>query len=115
VIAAELMPIAIAIVDASQRRRDPRRLASGAVENGCEARRAVAEHLLDLAENRLIVFFAYVAARNPRARFIVYERRPASQTGADSYGQQAAKQAVLGHPSKHTAVPEIAEAFMLLT
>ena len=35
---------------------------------------AVAEHLFDLAENRLIVFFAYVAARNPRARFIVYSR-----------------------------------------
>ena len=35
---------------------------------------AVAEHLFDLAENRFIVFLAYVAARNPRTRFIVYSR-----------------------------------------
>jgi hypothetical protein len=35
---------------------------------------AVADHLFDLAENRFIVFLAYVAARNPRTRFIVYSR-----------------------------------------
>jgi hypothetical protein len=35
---------------------------------------AVADHLFDLAENRFIVFLAYVAARNPRTRFLVYSR-----------------------------------------
>jgi len=39
-----------------------------------EGQTAVAEHLFDLAENRFIVFLAYVAARNPRTRFIVYSR-----------------------------------------
>ena len=39
-----------------------------------EGQAAVAEHLFDLAENRFIVFLAYVAARNPRTRFIVYSR-----------------------------------------
>ena len=39
-----------------------------------EGQPAVAEHLFDLAENRFIVFLAYVAARNPRTRFIVYSR-----------------------------------------
>jgi hypothetical protein len=39
-----------------------------------EGQVAVAEHLFDLAENRFIVFLAYVAARNPRTRFIVYSR-----------------------------------------
>jgi hypothetical protein len=34
----------------------------------------VSEHLFDLAENRLLVFLAYVASRNPRTRFIVYSR-----------------------------------------
>lgn len=35
---------------------------------------AVSNHLFDVAENRLLVFLAYVAARNPRTRFIVYSR-----------------------------------------
>jgi hypothetical protein len=39
-----------------------------------EGQTAVAEHLFDLAENRFIVFLAYVASRNPRTRFIVYSR-----------------------------------------
>ena len=39
-----------------------------------EGQPAVSDHLFDLAENRLLVFLAYVAARNPRTRFIVYSR-----------------------------------------
>ena len=35
---------------------------------------AVSDHLFDLAENRLLVFLAYVASGNPRTRFIVYSR-----------------------------------------
>jgi hypothetical protein len=36
--------------------------------------RAVYDHLFDQAENRLLLFFAYVAARNPRTQFIIYSR-----------------------------------------
>jgi hypothetical protein len=39
-----------------------------------EGQPAVSNHLFDVAENRLIVFLAYVAARNPRTRFLVYSR-----------------------------------------
>jgi serine/threonine protein kinase len=39
-----------------------------------EGQTAISEHLVDLAENRFIVFLAYVAARNPHTRFIVYSR-----------------------------------------
>jgi hypothetical protein len=39
-----------------------------------EGQPAVSDHLFDVAENRLLVFLAYVAARNPRTRFIVYSR-----------------------------------------
>jgi serine/threonine protein kinase len=39
-----------------------------------EGQTAIAEHLRDLAEHRLLVFLAYVAARNPRTRFLVYSR-----------------------------------------
>lgn len=39
-----------------------------------EGQTVVEEHLFDLAVNRFIVFLAYVAARNPRTRFIVYSR-----------------------------------------
>ena len=39
-----------------------------------EGQTAISEHLVDLAQNRFIVFLAYVAARNPRTRFIVYSR-----------------------------------------
>ena len=35
---------------------------------------AVSEHLAELSFNRLLGFFAYVAARNPRTHFIVYSR-----------------------------------------
>ncbi len=35
---------------------------------------AVYDHLFDQAENRLMLFFAYVAARNPRTQFIIYSR-----------------------------------------
>ncbi len=34
----------------------------------------VSEHLFDLAQNRLVLFLAYAASRNPRTRFIVYSR-----------------------------------------
>ena len=39
-----------------------------------EGQTAISEHLVEIAENRVIVFLAYVAARNPRTRFIVYSR-----------------------------------------
>ncbi len=39
-----------------------------------EGQPAVSDHLFDLAENRLVMFLAYVASRNPRTRFIVYSR-----------------------------------------
>lgn len=35
---------------------------------------AVSEHLSEISYNRLVQFLAYVAARNPRTRFIVYSR-----------------------------------------
>ena len=35
---------------------------------------AVSEHLSELSYNRLVQFLAYIAARNSRARFIVYSR-----------------------------------------
>jgi len=34
----------------------------------------VAEHLFDLAAGRLVLFFGYVGASNPRTRFVVYSR-----------------------------------------
>ena len=48
-----------------------------------EGQAAVAEHLFDLAENRFIVFLAYVAARNPRTRFIVYSRTVFQSRGGE--------------------------------
>ena len=42
----------------------------------------VQEHLFDVAENRLLVFLAYVAARNPRTQFIIYSRNRFEATGA---------------------------------
>ena len=39
-----------------------------------EGQAAVADHLFDVSANRLLVFLGYVAARNPRTRFIVYSR-----------------------------------------
>jgi hypothetical protein len=35
---------------------------------------AIGEHIFELAENRLLLFLAYVASSNPRTRFIVYSR-----------------------------------------
>ena len=42
------------------------------------------EHLFDGAQNRLLVFFAYVAAANPRTRFIVYSRGRIVQAGGEA-------------------------------
>ena len=39
-----------------------------------EGQPPVAEHLMDLAEHRLMMFLAYAASRNPRTRFIIYSR-----------------------------------------
>jgi hypothetical protein len=55
-----------------------------------EGQPAVSEHLVDLAENRLLVFLAYVAARNPRTRFIVYSRSVFQAQGGEE--QWVAKQ-----------------------
>ena len=49
-----------------------------------EGQAAVAEHLFDLAENRFIVFLAYVAARNPRTHFIVYSRTVFQTRGGEA-------------------------------
>ena len=35
---------------------------------------SVYDHLFAQAENRLLLFFAYAAARNPRTHFIIYSR-----------------------------------------
>ena len=48
-----------------------------------EGQQAVEDHLFDLATNRLIVFLAYVAARNPRTRFIVYSRSTFQSYGGE--------------------------------
>lgn len=37
-----------------------------------------------MAQNRLLVFFAYVAAANPRTRFIVYPRGQIVQAGGEA-------------------------------
>jgi hypothetical protein len=55
-----------------------------------EGQPAVSEHLFDLAENRLLVFLAYVASRNPRTRFIVYSRSVFQTHGGEE--QWVAKQ-----------------------
>ena len=55
-----------------------------------EGQPAVADHLFDLAENRLLVFLAYVASRNPRTRFIVYSRTTFQTHGGED--QWVAKQ-----------------------
>jgi hypothetical protein len=56
-----------------------------------EGQPLVSSHLFDLAENRLLVFLAYVAARNPRTRFIVYSRSVFQTQGGEE--QWAATQA----------------------
>jgi serine/threonine protein kinase len=45
---------------------------------------AIIEHLSDQAEFRLMLFFAYVAARNPRTHFIVYSRRAFQRKGGEA-------------------------------
>jgi hypothetical protein len=45
---------------------------------------AVAEHLSDVAEYRLLLFFAYVASRNPRTQFIVYSRAQFARKGGEA-------------------------------
>ena len=44
----------------------------------------VAEHLADVAEYRLLLFFAYVASRNPRTQFIVYSRAQFARKGGEA-------------------------------
>jgi hypothetical protein len=55
-----------------------------------EGQPGVSEHLVDLAQNRLLVFLAYVASRNPRTRFIVYSRSVFQTQGGEE--QWVAKQ-----------------------
>jgi serine/threonine protein kinase len=45
---------------------------------------AVSEHLQELSFNRLLVFFAYVASRNPRTRFIIYSRGVFQRHGGEA-------------------------------
>ena len=44
---------------------------------------AIYEHAFRQAEERLLTFFGYVAARNPRTRFIVYSRTVFQQRGGE--------------------------------
>jgi hypothetical protein len=44
---------------------------------------AISEHLFDVAESRLLIFLAYVAARNPRTHFIIYSRGRFQETGGE--------------------------------
>jgi hypothetical protein len=44
----------------------------------------VSEPLFNMAQSRLLVFFAYVAAANPRTRFIVYSRGHIAQAGGEA-------------------------------
>lgn len=39
------------------------------------------DHLFDVAQNRLTVFFGYLASTNPRTRFLIYSRGRIWQTG----------------------------------
>jgi hypothetical protein len=43
----------------------------------------VYEHLFEVAENRLLLFFAYVASSNPRTRFILYSRGRFQEKGGE--------------------------------
>ena len=45
---------------------------------------AITEHLSDVAEYRLLLFFAYLAARNPRTHFIVYSRTQFQRKGGEA-------------------------------
>jgi hypothetical protein len=44
----------------------------------------IAEHLLDVAEYRLLLFFAYLAAENPRTHFIMYSRAQFARKGGEA-------------------------------
>ena len=44
---------------------------------------AVSQHLFDVAENRLLIVLAYVAARNPRTHSIVYSRGRFQEAGGE--------------------------------
>ena len=58
---------------------------------------ALGDHLFELAENRFITFLAYVAARNPRTRFIVYSRTVFQRSGGEEgwVANQVARMPVL--------------------
>ena len=53
-------------------------------QRGLESGTEVYEQLFDMATNRLLVFFAYVAAANPRTQFIVYSRGRIVQAGGEA-------------------------------
>lgn len=63
--------------------------------------------LLDLAENRLIMFLASVASRNPRTRFIVYSRGVFERRGGEEQwvAEQAARLPVLRNRLNAFTVP----------
>ena len=44
----------------------------------------IVEHLSDVAEQRLLLFFAYLAARNPRTHFIAYSRTQFARKGGEA-------------------------------
>jgi hypothetical protein len=44
----------------------------------------IAEHLSDVAEYRLLLFFAYLAAKNPRTQFIAYSRSQFARKGGEA-------------------------------
>jgi hypothetical protein len=67
---------------------------------------ATYEHMFRQAEERLLVFFGYVAARNPRTRFIVYSRTVFQQRG----GEQAW---VREHEARLTALRGRLDAFIV--
>jgi len=43
----------------------------------------ISEHISELAYNRLVLFLAYVAARNPRTQFVVYSRSVFQRHGGE--------------------------------
>jgi hypothetical protein len=44
----------------------------------------IAEHLVNVAEERLLLFFAYLATRNPRTHFIIYSRAQFARKGGEA-------------------------------
>ena len=72
-----------------------------------EGQTAISDHLFDLAENRFIVFLAYVAARNPRTRFIVYSRSVFQTRGGEEgwVATQVTRLPVLKHRLNAFIVP----------